>query len=91
MTLDKLIAIASAKYPDGYVKECYDAVRNGESDGLGDGLARFIAFELLETYDPESTTLQQLAEAARVMNAASNELHNVSRELTHRLILEAQK
>ena len=84
MTLQELIAIANTGYPDGKVQEAFDCLENQNEKDLGavlsevgDALAVFIALELRETYDEESLTGNQMAEAVRVISRAKNELGDV--------------
>lgn len=80
MTLDDLIKIADEAYSShadmsaGLIT-AYHENPDGEH---GDGLARFIAVELNETFDPDATTLEQLSEANRVMTVAMNQLEFVA-------------
>lgn len=75
MIFDEILAIADAAYPDGLV----GAVSEGME--VGDTLAEFIFRELQDTYDPEASDEQQLAEAVRVMTTARQELEAVETTL----------
>ena len=84
MTLQELIAIASAGYPDGKIQEAFNCLENQNEKDLGailsevgDGLAVFIALELKETFDENSDRGNQMAEAARVIGRAQEELSDV--------------
>lgn len=75
MTLEKLIAIADEAYPDGLVGAA------AEDMEVGDTLAEFIVRELRDSFDPKLTSADQLAEAVRVMNTATQELESVEAAL----------
>lgn len=70
MTMQELIDIADGAYPDWLVGQ-WAANLGGN---YGDGLARFIAVELMETYEEGETDAEQLDRARQVMETASNEL-----------------
>lgn len=74
MKLTKLINIADKAYPDGLVGLYY---RNPHRTH-GDGMARFIATELSETFDPEETDLQQLERATHLLRVATRECEAVA-------------
>lgn len=77
LTLDELIQMVNAIYPDGKVFEYHN-----EPDGLhGDGLARFIAFELGETFVDGTDVRDQLEDAIHAMTTAWNELGAVREAL----------
>ena len=92
MTLDQIIAIAGkASEDDGTVGENLVERDHQYLDGnFGDGLARFIAAELAETYDPEASTGEQLNEAARLMKAAHDNLFRVWTALVAERCREAE-
>jgi hypothetical protein len=73
MKLAELIAIASGAYDDDLVAQYYED-RNGKH---GDGLARFIAEEIEETFESDAPTEQQLTEAIRVITSARDQLDAV--------------
>ena len=73
MPLKELIAIADAAYDDGLVQEYFED-RDGQH---GDTLAKFIAMELEDTFDPNLPQEKQIAEAIRVMNSAISQLIGV--------------
>lgn len=83
MTLQQIVGIADAAYPDGKVREC---LRTGKA--CGDTLALFLARELKDTYAEETwagagggmrplTDAEQLGEAARAVGGAVRELEAV--------------
>ena len=79
MKLKQIIRIAGQAYSeDGAVERAF-AAETGSIDELlvGDSLAVFIAREIKETYDPDSTREKQLDEAYRVMSVAHEQLENV--------------
>ena len=74
MKLQDIIKIADSVYPDGLVKQYFDT----PSGNHGDSLAKFIAIELKETYDPKASKYEQLSRAFRVMYNAANEIRAVA-------------
>ena len=75
MELKNIIGIADMAYPDGLIKLAF------ENERVGDGLAEFIVRELKDTYDEKASSLEQLQEAARVMESARRELTTVAETL----------
>jgi hypothetical protein len=73
MKLEELIKIADDAYPDGFVKQYYDDPQGNH----GDSLARFIAFEIIETYDEDGTDENQLAQAIHTIANGRDELDRV--------------
>lgn len=47
-------------------------------DGRADGLVRFLMIELIETYDEDSNTEEQLIEAQRVVEMAMNQCERLA-------------
>ena len=83
MELKELIDIASVRYPDDLIAECYT-----DPDGPhGDTLAEFIVSELTDTFDPELSRTEQLREAWRVMRNAQRELETLADALEAETIL----
>lgn len=80
MTLKQIIEVADEMYPDGLVGDYF---RDLDTDH-GDGLAKFIAVELKETYDESASETEQLIEAGRVLRVAASELRDVYEELERR-------
>ncbi len=83
MTLNKIIARAASVYPDCWVLQYWDmqkqcAVFNREG---GDTLAQFIAWELYETFDPDTGDEEQLSMAIRKMQEAVSDLQAVATAL----------
>ena len=83
MTLNEIMAVTSRAYDaDGVVLACWDPVdqraRRNPRHGYGDTLAVFICREIAETYDPGATSVEQLAEAARVIQRAAAELTRIT-------------
>jgi hypothetical protein len=70
-TLKQVIAIADKVYPDGLVGQAF---KTG-----GDTLAKFIARELKDTFDPKASAVEQIKEAHRVMSKAATEVGDVAR------------
>jgi hypothetical protein len=77
MTLGKLIDIIDEAYGEDRVKLYFE-----DPDGAhGDSLARFIAIEIRETYDPSAATEKQIEEAMRCMSSARGQLEDVIKAL----------
>ena len=70
ITLDKLVKAAGKHYSDGLV-ELYHRM---PFENHGDSLARFIALELEETFDPEADAQVQVHKAIHVLDVARKEL-----------------
>lgn len=82
MKLVEILNIANAAYPDDCVAQYYDPETGEKASGdAGDTLAKFIAIEIIETYDAESSDQEQIAEARRVINRAASELNAVASAL----------
>ena len=75
MTLEQLIKIADEAYgPDGMVQQYFE-----NPDGeFGDGLARFVAVEIGDTYDGGSSDVEQLEAAVGVMDSAAKQIDAVT-------------
>ena len=82
MHIDRLISIASSAYPDGLVGE-YHIDPKGD---YGDGLAKFVALELKDTFDPEASDIGQLEEASKAIGRAVKELQDVEAALCDRAV-----
>ena len=80
-----IIKIANKAYPDDMVQQYFDDP-NGQH---GDTLAKFIASELKETACEEKGERRMLAEAARVMRTAANELERMARAFEARIAMDA--
>lgn len=78
MKLDELIEIANRGYPDDEIVSYH----RGETE-TGDGLAKFIAVELRETFDPKTADAAQIAEAIRALSVARNEIESVIEALAN--------
>ena len=77
--LSLIIKTASDAYDDGLVEQYWDW-KYGEhrsSDEPGDTLAKFIAIELGEVYDPEAERSENLAFAVHAMDNAIEQLQAV--------------
>lgn len=72
LTLPGLLRRAAEGYPD--LAAYFDAETGASVEGDGDGLALFIVRELKDTFDPESTYAEQIAEARRVLARAADDL-----------------
>jgi hypothetical protein len=81
MTLVQLLNKANEGYDDHFLSEFYNPKTGKFRKADGDGLARFIVIEISETFDAESTDLQQVDEAIRVMEQARDDIRGVLRVL----------
>lgn len=79
MTITELLLLANKGYEDGIcsLKGYFTAGGRFNLRGRGDGLARFIVVELIETHDREATEEQQKREAVRVLRSAVRQLESV--------------
>jgi len=73
MKLEEIIDIADAAYPDDFVRQYF----NEPEKDHGDSLARFIAFEIIETFDEDGTDENQLAQAIHAIANGRDELDRV--------------
>ena len=73
MKIEELIKIIDKGYPNGKVAEYFKDI-NGN---YGDGLARFIAVEIAETFDPDASKEDQIEMAIKEMEADANEINRV--------------
>jgi hydroxymethylpyrimidine/phosphomethylpyrimidine kinase len=83
MDINRIMEIADEAYDADGVISCYwDAkrrkVRRKPLHGMGDTLARFIAIELAETYDPSATDDEQRDVAARAIQKAADQCSAVA-------------
>ena len=81
--LDDIIKTASNAYPDGLIEQAAAAkVRRGRHlQGVGDGLAEFIARELKEIFDENLGFTQNVTNAADALLRAKREVHAVKQAL----------
>lgn len=77
MNLKRLIEIADAAYDSGDGENLVSRYHNSPHDDSGDSLARFIAIELSETFDSNSSDEEQLNTAASQIQRAIDQLTNV--------------
>jgi len=77
MRLVQLLNKANEGYDDHFLSEYFHPKTGRFRKGEGDGLARFIVIEISETFDAESTDLQQVDEAIRVMIQAREDIRRV--------------
>jgi hypothetical protein len=82
MKLKALIEIIDAAYPDGLVGLHYKNPRGKH----GDGLARFIAQEIKETFEPAASDTEQLENAIEKMQTAENEISGIIRALNQAIL-----
>ena len=84
MTIQDLIAIANEAYPDDQIAQHYDPDTGRAIKNNGDALAYFIVLELIGTFDDQAlTTSEQLAEAARAIHTAVQELTSVEKRFKY--------
>jgi hypothetical protein len=89
MDINQIIKLANVRYPGGVL----DAHWNWEAKkprinaayGENDTLALFIVREISETYDPDASDLQQMAEAYRVILRGISDMESVADELFKKL------
>jgi hypothetical protein len=87
MTLVQLLDKASEGYDVEGTLAMYYHPQTGELKRgrtmakFGDGLARFVVVELAETFDPDASKTEQVAEAVRVMENAKREIEGVLNSL----------
>jgi hypothetical protein len=81
MMLVELLNAANQGYPDGYLAEYYDTKTGKRKPGSGDGLARFIVLELIDTFDSEATDDSQIGIATQVLERAREDLLGVIQAL----------
>lgn len=75
LTLDDIIDIADKAYGDDLI-----AMYHKDIDGNhGDGLARFIAVELRETFDSSASNEDKLFGAHSAMTSSSSQLERVAK------------
>ena len=86
MTIKEILDIAAAGYGDDVIRGLYAEAGRFQDVADGDTLARFIVLELIETFDPEATEVEQLKQAVRVMNNATTDVRNVRNTLNVELI-----
>jgi len=75
--LEQIIRAADQGYGDGLVLQSYKNPRKF----CGDTLAKFVAIELKDTFDPDLSPKEQVAEAVRAMSVARTDIENVIEEL----------
>jgi len=80
MTLNDLIDHANRYYPDDMIQQNWDYVKSKRKPAraCADSLAVFVCNEIAATYNPFSSDADQLHEAARVMQTATDELSRVA-------------
>lgn len=74
MTLEELLQKANDAYGDNLIIGYFS---DPDDESMGDTLALFIMRELSETFDKNASEEDQLAEAARVMSTARDEIERV--------------
>jgi hypothetical protein len=81
MKLITLLNKANQAYADGFLSTYYDEKTGEKKNGAGDGLAKFIVTEIIETYDASSNARDQVTEARRVIQRGIDDLDGVHRAL----------
>ena len=81
MTLNDLMEVVHAGYPEEHTRICWDAKRQKVRTGMGDTLAEFVVGEIADTYEETSTDDMQLGAALDAMRWAAIELQAVIRAL----------
>lgn len=81
MTLDDILELVHANYPDECTRSCWDKNTQRPIQGAGDTLAEFVVAEIVETYDASASTEDQLREASRVMDRAAKTLSALAHAL----------
>jgi hypothetical protein len=81
LSLPALLQLANSAYPDGFLEEYFDLETGARHQGSGDTLVEFVVIEISETFDPNLTRAEQLAEARRVLSRATRELEEVIQAL----------
>ena len=84
MDINQIICRAASVYPEAYVLTYWsmEAQEPRKNRLGGDTLAQFIAQELDDTYDGEASDEEQIAEAARVMQRAADDLASVAKAIS---------
>lgn len=85
LSVKDIIQIADEVYPDGLVGQAA-ARRN-----VGDGLAKFVATELKETFESHHSDKEKLETAHQAMRNAINELVAVANAFSERLTVPEDK
>ena len=76
MKLKSLIKIISKNYPDKLIETAYETGKP-----VGDQLAEFIVKEMEDTFEPDTTSREQITEAIKVMTYALEEIQGVLKAL----------
>lgn len=84
MTINELLEIVDAAYPDGMIRLCWDANRQQVRGDQGDTLAEFVVREIVDTFDADALEENQLDVALSEMRWACTELDAVIRALEER-------
>ena len=82
MTLEEIIRIADTAYGCDQLVLAYF---KEPEEKHGDGLAKFICDELTENYIPDLSDEDQLTEAERVMQSATEQISEVATAFNDRL------
>lgn len=77
MTLYELIATASKGYPDELILQYHEQPNRNH----GDTLAKFIAYELKDTFDEDQPDMEQILTAKAAIEVAIRDLEGVLHSL----------
>ena len=79
MDLATIVDRAARAYPEAWVLHYFNLERDAAvtSQAGGDGLAEFIAWELYETFDPETDDDAQIRVAVETLRSAEHRIHAV--------------
>jgi len=82
MTLVQLLDKANEGYDDHFLYEFYNR-KTGKFKprAKGDGLARFIVLEIMQTFDEKAKDADQLQEALKLMENARDDVQRVIQAL----------
>lgn len=74
MKLIELMQKANAGYPDGFLANYYNPKTGQKKRGSGDGLAQFIAVELIETFSDDTDEDAQIQTAVHMLENAIRDI-----------------
>ena len=85
MNVKEILDIANSGYPDGFLSEHYTSKGTLKRYDIGDGLARFIVSEIIQTYDDGSSDKEQLEHALHVMRNGERDINYVCNAIEGKL------
>ena len=74
MKLIELMQKANAGYPDGFLANYYHPKTGQKKRGSGNGLAQFIAVELIETFSDDTDEDAQIQTAVQMLENAIRDI-----------------